>query len=143
MPATALSRAELRAFLRESWRYGLASALALAADVAVYVALLRLGGVHYLLAAPLGFLIGLGTIYFLSARWAFSVRRYADARVEFALFALIGLAGLALNQAAIYAGVTRLALSPEAAKLVSAALVFCFNFSARKLLLFTRYGGGA
>jgi len=143
MPATALSRADLRSFLRESWRYGLASALALAADIAVYLALLRLAGVHYLVAAPLGFLVGLAAIYVLSARWAFSVRRYGDARIEFALFALIGLEQAATHKAAIHAGVTGLALSPEMAKLASAALVFCFNFSARKFLLFTRYGGGA
>ncbi len=142
MPATALSRAELRAFLREGWRYGVASAAALVLDVTAYLALIHLGDVHYLVAAPIAFMLGLALVYFLSARWAFTLRRYADARVEFAIFAAIGLAGLGLNQAVIYAGVSRLALTPEAAKLVSAALVFLFNFSARKLLLFTRYGDG-
>lgn len=143
MRARALSRADARLILREGWRYFVASAVALAVDVALYVALMRLAGVHYLVAAPIGFGCGLVTIYFLSARWAFVARRYADRRVEFGLFTAIGVAGLALNQAAIQAGVVRLALSPEAAKLLSAMLVFCFNFSARKLLLFTRAGSRA
>ena len=98
---------------------------------------------HYLVAAPAGFTCGLGVVYFLSARWAFAVRRYADRRLEFGLFAAIGLAGLLLNEAVIHAGVTGLTLSPEAAKLLSAMVVFGFNFSARKLMLFSRYGGGA
>ena len=136
-------RAEALALLREGSRYLVASAAALAVDIAVYLALMHLAGVHYLVAAPAGFTCGLVAIYFLSARWAFTVRRYADRRLEFALFTAIGLAGLLLNQAVIYAGVTGLALSPEAAKLLSALAVFGFNFSARKLMLFSRQGGSA
>lgn len=143
MRAKALSRAEALLILREGSRYLVASASALAVDVAVYVALMHLAGVHYLVAAPIGFGCGLATIYVLSARWAFTVRRYDDRRVEFGLFTIIGLAGLALNQGAIHAGVESLALSPEAAKLLSALFVFCFNFSARKLMLFTRQGSRA
>ena len=136
-------RAERLAVLREGSRYLVASAAALAVDVAVYLGLMRFAGVHYLGAAPAGFTCGLVTVYFLSARWAFAVRRYADRRLEFGLFAAIGLAGLLLNQAIIHGAVTGLALSPEAAKLLSALVVFGFNFSARKLILFSRYGDGA
>jgi putative flippase GtrA len=68
----------------------------------------------------------------------FNQRRLADMRAEFALFALIGLAGMGLNQLIIYAAVQMLAASPEIAKTISAGAVFCFNFIFRKLLLFTR-----
>jgi putative flippase GtrA len=117
----------------------IASAVALALDLAVYLGLLWIAEIHYLVAAPAAFTVGLVTIYLLSAHWAFAVRRYDDRRIEFAVFAAIGGAGLLLNQAVIYACVSAVDLSPEAAKLVSAAIVFGFNFSARKLLLFTRY----
>jgi putative flippase GtrA len=127
------------AFAHESARYLGASALALAVDLGTYSGLIRLGGVDYLVAAPIGFSLGLATIYALSVRWVFRHRRLKDARAEFTLFALLGLAGLALNQAIIYAGVEWFALAYEAAKLVSAGFVFCFNFGSRKLLLFTRY----
>ena len=46
---------------------------------------------------------------------------------------------MALNQLIIYAAVQWLAGSPEIAKIISAGMVFCFNFASRKLLLFTRY----
>ena len=129
----------LRAFATEGARYLGASAAALAVDFGTYSGLIRLGGVDYLVAAPIGFALGLATIYALSVRWVFRHRRLKDARAEFALFALLGLAGLAINQGIIYAGVEWFALAYEVAKLASAGVVFCFNFGSRKLLLFTRY----
>ena len=124
---------------REWLRYIAAGLVALGVDFGTYVALIRLAEVNYLLAAPAGFALGLATIYAFSIRWIFAHRRVTDRRVEFGIFALIGLGGMALNQFIIYACVEWLALSYELAKVVSAALVFCFNFAARKTLLFTRY----
>jgi putative flippase GtrA len=129
----------LRAAIGEGVRYFGASALALAIDLATYSGLIRLAGVHYLLAAPVGFALGLGLIYLLSVRWVFAERRLANPRLEFAVFALIGIAGMGINELVIYAGVDLFALGYEQAKLASAAVVFCFNFVSRKLLLFTHY----
>lgn len=123
----------------EGVRYFAASALALAIDFGSYSGLIRLAGVDYLVAAPIGFALGLAVVYGLSIRWVFRQRRLKDTRAEFALFALIGLAGMALNQLVVYAGVEWLALAYELAKVLSAGIVFCFNFGSRKLLLFTRY----
>jgi len=124
---------------KESLRYFAASALAFALDLATLSGLSRFAGVHYLLAAPVGFALGLALIYLLSVRWVFSERRLTNPRVEFVLFGLIGLFGMGINELVIYVGVEQFALAPEQAKIPSAALVFCFNFAARKLLLFTRY----
>jgi putative flippase GtrA len=129
----------LRSIAKEGVRYFGASALALAIDLATYSGLIYIVGVHYLVAAPVGFALGLALVYLLSVRWVFAERRLADRRVEFTVFALIGLAGMGINELVIYAGVDRFALAPVPAKLVSAGLVFSFNFATRKLLLFTRY----
>ncbi|HUK05583.1 MAG TPA: GtrA family protein [Burkholderiales bacterium] len=130
----------LRGIAHEGARYLGAGAFALAVDTGIYSGLIRLAGVHYLVAAPIGFGVGLAIVYALSVRWVFRHRRLKDdARAEFTLFALLGIAGLAINQGIIYAGVEWLALGYEPAKLLSAGVVFCFNFGSRKLLLFTRY----
>jgi putative flippase GtrA len=125
---------------RESARYFGASAVAFAVDFGAYVALIRLVGWHYLFAAPAAFVLGLVTAYVLSVRWVFTVRRVKDARLEFTLFSAIGLLGMAVNEAVLYGAVDRAGISPELAKLVSAAVVFSMNFALRKLLLFTHYG---
>lgn len=133
-----LSGLNARDTLWEGSRYLFASALALAVDAGTYVALIRLGGVQYLVSAPLGFVLGVIVIYFLSTRWVFRERRISDARREFVIFVFIGILGLLLNELIIFLGVDRLALSYELAKIASAGIVFSFNFGARKLLLFTR-----
>jgi putative flippase GtrA len=124
----------------ESVRYGLASAVAFCVDFAVYLGLVRVAGWHYLLAAPAGFALGLVAVYVLSVRWVFPVRRLSDMRLEFVIFLAIGLVGMAVNEAVIYAAVEHGRLSIELGKLVSAAVVFALNFTLRKLVLFTRYG---
>jgi putative flippase GtrA len=128
----------MRAAALEGARYFAASAAAFIVDFGIYVALIRLAGVHYLLAAPAGFCLGLLVVYVLSIRWVFSHRRLADARAEFLVFASIGLLGVLINEVVIFAAVEGPGLSFEAAKLVSAAVVFCVNFILRKSLLFTR-----
>ena len=125
--------------LREAPRYLVASAVALAVDASLYLALIRLFGLHYLAAAPVGYVVGVLVIYVLSTRWVFSNRRLMSARREFLIFASIGGIGLALNQLVIFFCVEKLSSSYELAKLASAAMVFGFNFSGRKLLLFTRF----
>ena len=128
-----------RSLAREGIRYFGASALALSIDMATLGGLVYVAGMHYLVAAPLSFAAGLALIYLLSVRWVFAERRLADRRIEFAVFALIGLAGMGINELVLYVGVDRFGLNPVQAKIPSAALVFGFNFASRKLLLFTRY----
>lgn len=135
-----MEKTPLRSFAGEGARYLGASAAAFAVDFAVYLGLIRLAGWHYLVAAPAGFALGLATIYILSVRWVFAVRRIRDARLEFAIFAAIGLAGMVVNEAVLYGAVDGGGLSYEAGKAASAMVVFCMNFVLRKLLLFTRYG---
>jgi putative flippase GtrA len=129
----------LRGVADEGFRYFGASALALAVDFGTYSGLIRLAGVDYLIAAPVGFSLGIVLIYALCVRWVFRHRRLTDARAEFVVFALLAIAGLALNQFIVYAGVDRFGLVYELAKVVSAGVVFCFNYATRKLLLFTKY----
>ncbi|WP_457419998.1 GtrA family protein [Roseateles sp. P5_E7] len=122
--------------LREFLLYFAASAAALALDTAVFSLSLRLG-VHLAVAACLGFSLGLMLVYTISTRLVFSQHRLADRRNEFALFALIGAAGLLLTEALLWLLVAQLGVAPLAAKLTSACGVFLFNFALRKALLFT------
>ena len=118
-------------------RYVLVSMAALALDLAVLSACLRLGGLDLPLSASIGFSAGAVLAYVLSTRWVFRHRAYRDApRLEFAMFVAIGLAGLGVTQLVLWVGAGRMGLLPEAVKFAAAAVTFLFNYAVRKTLLF-------
>ena len=113
------------------------SAVALATDFGLFSAGLWLGA-GYPVVAAVGFVAGLWVAYRLSVRFAFRHRSVANERLEFMLFAAVGLAGLLLTEGLLWLLVERAAVGPSPARLATAGMVFCFNFVARKALLFTR-----
>jgi putative flippase GtrA len=117
-------------------RYFGCSAAALAADFGLFTLGLRLGW-GYPVAALLGFTAGLWIAYSLSVRLVFRARAVADARLEFMLFALIGILGLLLTEALLWLFISRLGVPPLLAKLCTAGAVFITNFALRKGILFT------
>ncbi len=116
--------------------YFFGSALALALDTTVLMLALR-QGLPLSWATSAGFLSGMGISYAISVRFAFDVRTLRNPGLEFASFVLIGLAGLLLTQVLLWTFVGRIGLPVLPAKAITACLVFSFNYSLRKRLLFT------
>jgi putative flippase GtrA len=134
-PADSTGRSSASSGLVELARYFVASAVALGVDTGLYAIGLRLG-LGYPLAAIASFLGGLTVAYLISVRWAFRTRRLGDARVEFAVFAAIGVLGLLLTESLLWLQIDVLAFGAMPAKLAASCGVFVFNFGARKLVLF-------
>jgi putative flippase GtrA len=93
-------------------------------------------GLHYLLSAAIAFILGLICNYVLSTAWVFDNNKLKNRWMEFAVFALIGIIGLGLNELIMYVGTDVLHMHYMLSKLVSTALVFFWNFFARKFVLF-------
>jgi putative flippase GtrA len=121
--------------LRELALYGFASALALGLDGGLLLALTA-GGANYLLASGTGFVSGVAVTYLLSVSVVFRHRPVVDRRREFAGFVGIGLAGLLLTQGLMTLWVEVLHMHPGLAKIPTAGIVFVFNFTVRRALLF-------
>jgi len=118
-------------------RYATVGALAFGIDTLTLYLLVEFAGLYYLVAACLGYLLGILCHYLFSIRWVFDFRRLADWRHEFAIFAMVGAAGLVLNALVIALLVEQFGLGYLAAKMVAGFTILMFNFGARKLLLFT------
>lgn len=140
MSAVAAPGAGRARLLGDLVKYGLASVLALACDLAVLALGVRVIGLGPLTAAALGFLSGLAVIYALSVRHVFSDRRSVPVRAEIAGFLATGVAGLLLTEALMYLFVDRLGLAVLLSKVPTSGLVFLFNFATRRALLFSRRG---
>jgi putative flippase GtrA len=123
---------------RELGRYTVAGGLASLVDVGLLWGLTHGMGVYYLHAAALAFGGGLLTSYLLSIGWVFQQRTWQNSWVEVGLFTLIGGLGL------LWCGVCMWVLTEYAhlhylcSKLVSALVVFGWNFVAKKWILFHR-----
>lgn len=117
-------------------RYFFTGGAAFAVDFGTLWLLTEAFGLRYLLSAAAAFAAGLATNYAISIRWVFSRRTLRSRRAELAGFAAVGIAGLGLNEAILWCVTEVSGLHYMLAKMLSAAAVFLWNFTARKYLLF-------
>src|SRR5689334_22397079 len=80
------------------FRYVFVGGLAFVVDFGTLYILTSRAGLHYLVSAAVAFLLGSVANYVLSRMWVFPHRTLQNTTVEFAVFALIGLVGLGLNE---------------------------------------------
>jgi putative flippase GtrA len=127
----------MRRLWSEAAAYALVSLIALGADFTTLRLLVELAGFHYLLAATCSFIAGAVVAYLLSVRLVFRYRRLADRRLEFMVFACIGLVGLIVNIITMYVLVSVHGVSYMIAKGAAACLTFGTNFLLRRWMLFS------
>lgn len=121
---------------REFFRYGIASLIALGIDAGLLFVLTEVYGVSYLISGAVGFLVGMVAIYVLSVRWVFEARGVVNPITEFLLFAAIGLVGLGINELMLFLFTGLFSIHYLLSKLISVVVVFSWNFTARKWILF-------
>jgi putative flippase GtrA len=117
--------------------YGAVSVTALAVDYGLLIFLTETVGIYYLISASISFSVGMLLVYAASISYIFDERRLSSRSVELTSFAAIGAAGLLLNGLLLWAITTGTPLSYQLAKLPTAGIVFLFNYTARRNLLFT------
>ena len=118
------------------FRYFFVGGFAFIIDFCALFLLTEYLNLYYLLSAPLAFLLGLIINYLLSIKWVFDKRNINKKSVEFVIFALVGIVGLLLNQVFIWFFTEIINLYYMLSKIISSGIVFLWNFSLRKYLLF-------
>ncbi len=122
--------------LLQLFRYTCVGSIAFLVDIFTLFVLTEYFGIYYLISAAIAFLLGLITNYSASVVWVFSRRGVQNRFLEFVAFSLIGLAGLGLNEFLLWFFTERVAIHYLFSKIFSAVLVFLFNFTFRKFMLF-------
>lgn len=117
-------------------RYFFVGGFAFVVDFGLLYILTEYAGLHYLLSATLSFIAGLLVNYIISCIWVFSDSKFKNRLVEFLIFAAIGIVGLALNDALIWLFTDCIGTYYMFSKIVAAALVYLWNFFARKYIVF-------
>ena len=122
--------------VKQFGKYLVVGGIAFVVDFATLVACTEWVGLHYLLAATLGFGIGLITNYFLSIVWVFSERSLSNWKIEFFVFGIIGIAGLAMTGLMMWAGTDVAGIDYRICKVATVFVVTAWNFGLRRILLF-------
>lgn len=120
------------------FRYGFVGGIAFLVDYGTLFGLTNYAGVPYLWSAAVAFLLGLITNYLISISWVFQHNGKMQIWQEFLFFAFIGVIGLGLNELIMYIGTDLIHLHYMISKLISTAIVFFWNFFARKFILFNK-----
>lgn len=118
-------------------RYGLVGLVAAAFDTGTLLFLANVLGVNYVVAGTAGFVLGTVVNYAISVNWVFE--RTNQPYIEMSLFALIGAAGLVVNDLTLWAGQAWFGMELIWAKIIAIVVGFLWNFILRKVL-FDRLG---
>ena len=117
-------------------RYTFVGAIAFIADLSLLFIFTEYLRVYYLVSAAAAFLLGMAVNYTLSIFWVFNKRIFSSRHFEFAIFALIGIVGLSLNEIIIWFFTEHIHFYYLFSKIISAVFVYLWNFFARKFMLF-------
>jgi len=116
-------------------RYGVVAVVAACVDTGVLWMLSRLFGVHYTIAAVVGFTAGLVCNFLLARRFVFE-KASMSVTGEFLGYAIIGVVGVGLTEVILYLGIGVAGLGLLPAKAIALVIVFFWNYLARRVIIY-------
>lgn len=123
--------------LIQIFRYTFVGGFAFIVDFGLLLFLKEVCSLHYILSATLSFIAGLFVNYIISINWVFTSSKNVNRKVEFLFFGLIGLVGLGLNDLLMWVLTDGVGIYYLLSKIITAILVYLWNFFARRYLLFS------
>jgi len=122
--------------LLQFFRYLIAGGSASAADFLMLFVFYKTLGLNYLIAAALGFLVGVLTNYTINVLIVFESG--GKKKTEFSIFALIGIGGLLWTELILWILHDHFSMPVMLAKLFCFVLVLNWNFFMRKKFVFKK-----
>lgn len=92
-------------------------------------------GIYYLISSVLSFSISVIFNYVASVKWVFNVDENKSKSRNFALFIILSIVGLGINQLIMWYGVEQIHMYYMLVKIFATAIVMVFNFVTRKMFL--------
>lgn len=129
-------------------KFGVVGFIAFFIDFGIFKLLSSVFGVYYLVANFFGFTISLIFNYVASMTFVFERRENADKKTEFAIFTVLSVIGLLLNELIIYLCIEGVYLhvaflaanvsrqwAETFGKVIATGIVMVYNFITRKIFL--------
>lgn len=122
----------MRGLLAQFAKFGVVGVIATVIDFGVLIALTELGGWDPVLSAAVSFVVSVIINYAASMRFVFTRREDLSRSAELAIFIVLSVIGLGINEVLMWAGTTALDLNYVLVKVAATAVVMLWNFFSRK-----------
>jgi putative flippase GtrA len=119
-------------------RYFISGGIAAIVDFGLLYLLTDIFHLYYLWSAIISFSVGLVITYLFSISWIFNQRRISNRWIELFIFGIIGAVGLLLTYYFMQLFTDVLHLHYMLSKVLTTVIVFFWNFSAKRFILFTK-----
>jgi len=100
--------------------------------------IISLTGLHYLICAVFGFLLGVYVNYVLSVRFVFREKASIGKTGEVTVYVILGVIGLGLTTAFMWFFTDVIGLFFMISKCITTVIVFAWNFTSRKVFLYRK-----
>lgn len=116
-------------------KFGVVGVIAFFIDFGVMVFLTEVFGMNPVASATISFTVSVVFNYLASMRYVFQHREGMSRTREFAIFVVLSVIGLAINDALMWAGTELAAFDYRLVKIIATAVVMVWNFVTRKIFL--------
>ena len=104
-------------------------------DYGIMIFLTEVFGVNYLISSGISFTVSVIFNYVLSVKWVFNVTDERSKTQDFAVFIILSVIGLGINQVIMWLAVDILGIFYMLSKIGATGVVMVYNFVTRKIFL--------
>lgn len=121
--------------MKQIMKFGVVGGSAFVIDYGVMIVLTEMFQINYLISTGISFTVSVIFNYIMSIKWVFDVGENRKPEQEFAVFIILSIVGLGINQLIMWITVEKLGVYYMVSKIGATAIVMVYNFITRKIFL--------
>ena len=125
----------MKHLLAQIMKFGVVGVIATVIDFGVMIFLTEVFGINPVASATVSFTVSVIFNYLASMRYVFSHREGMSRQREFAIFIVLSVIGLVINDALMWVGTEMTPVDYRIVKVLATAVVMVWNFASRKIFL--------
>ena len=125
----------MKKLIAQFMKFGVVGVIAFCIDYGILALLTEVFGMNYLVSATISFTASVVFNYAASMRYVFTHKEGMSKRREFAIFVVLSVIDLGINNLCMWAGVELFGIHYLVTKIGATAIVMVWNFVTRKIFL--------